>query len=317
MSGLPSTVKVKEVGPRDGLQSESVVLATDNKLRLIDCLGAAGLREIEATSFVSPKAIPALADAVEVFANLERRPGAVYSAIVPNEKGARRAVDAEADEIQVFLAATESYNRSNVRMSVEESLKQSARVAVIVLKANVSFVAVLSVAFGCPYEGPVSPERVLDLCGRLIELGAGEITFGDTTGMAYPTQVRELSASYQDRYPEVPLRLHFHNTRGMGLANVLAALEVGVDRFDASVGGLGGSPYAPGATGNICTEDLVHMLHEMGIATGVDLEALIGCARLLEGFLGHGLPGQVMKAGICGHLTERHGHHKEPRFAER
>ena len=304
MSGLPPTVKVKEVGPRDGLQSESVVLATENKLRLIDCLGAAGLREIEATSFVSPKAIPALADAVEVFANLERRPGAVYSAIVPNEKGARRAVEAEADEIQVFLAATEGYNQSNVRMSVEDSLKQAARIAEIVLGADTPFVAVLSTAFGCPYEGAVAPERVLGLCGRLIDMGVEEITFGDTTGMAYPTQVRELSAAYRQRYPGTPLRLHFHNTRGMGLANVLAALEVGVDRFDASVGGLGGSPYAPGATGNISTEDLVHMLHEMGIKTGIDLEALIGCAQLLEELLDHELPGQVMKAGICCHLTE-------------
>ena len=304
MNDLPASVKVKEVGPRDGLQAEDAILPTEDKLRLIDCLADAGLRAIETSSFVHPKAIPPLADAAEVFADLERRPGVVYSAIVPNEKGAERAVEAGADEIQVFLAATEGYNQSNVKMSVEESLEQSARIAEIVLEANIPFVAVLSVAFGCPYEGPVSPERVLDLCGRLIELGAGEISFGDTTGMAYPTQVRELCESYQDRYPEVPLRLHFHNTRGMGLANVLAALEVGVVRFDASVGGLGGSPYAAGATGNISTEDLVHMLHEMGIETGVDLEALIGCAQLLEELLEHELPGQVMKAGICGHLTE-------------
>jgi hydroxymethylglutaryl-CoA lyase len=304
MNDLPASVKVKEVGPRDGLQAEDAILPTEDKLRLIDCLADAGLREIETSSFVHPKAIPPLADAAEVFADLERRTGVVYSAIVPNEKGAERAVEAGADEIQVFLAATEGYNQSNVKMSVEESLEQSARIAEIVLEANIPFVAVLSVAFGCPYEGPVSPERVRDLCGRLIELGAGEITFGDTTGMAYPTQVRELCESYQDRYPDVPLRLHFHNTRGMGLANVLAALEVGVVRFDASVGGLGGSPYAAGATGNISTEDLVHMLHEMGVETGVDLEALIGCAQLLEELLEHELPGQVMKAGICGHLTE-------------
>ena len=304
MNDLPASVKVKEVGPRDGLQAEDAILPTEDKLRLIDCLADAGLREIETSSFVHPKAIPPLADAAEVFADLERRTGVVYSAIVPNEKGAERAVEAGADEIQVFLAATEGYNQSNVKMSVEESLEQSARIAEIVLEANIPFVAVLSVAFGCPYEGPVSPERVRDLCGRLIELGAGEITFGDTTGMAYPTQVRELCESYQDRYPDVPLRLHFHNTRGMGLANVLAALEVGVVRFDASVGSLGGSPYAAGATGNISTEDLVHMLHEMGIETGVDLEALIGCAQLLEELLEHELPGQVMKAGICGHLTE-------------
>ncbi len=303
MSDLPRTVKVKEVGPRDGLQAEAATLPTEDKLRLIGCLADAGLKEIEAASFVSPKAIPVLADAAEVFAGLDRRPRVTYSAIVPNEKGARRAVEAGADEIQVFLAATEGYNRSNVRMSVEESLEQAARVAEVVLGAEIPFVAVLSTAFGCPYEGAVAPERVLELCGRLIGIGVEEVTFGDTTGMAYPTQVGELSRAYGERYPDVPLRLHFHNTRGMGLANVLAALEAGVDRFDASVGGLGGSPYAPGATGNIPTEDLVHMLHEMGVETGVDLEALISCARLLEELLGHELPGQVMKAGICGHLT--------------
>jgi hydroxymethylglutaryl-CoA lyase len=295
---------VKEVGPRDGLQAESVILSTEDKLRLVDCLGAAGLREIETSSFVHPKAIPPLADAEDVFAGLARRPGVVYSAIVPNEKGAERAVEAGADEVQVFLAATESYNQNNVQMSVEESLQQATRIAEIVRGAGTPFVAVLSVAFGCPYEGPVAQERVLELSGRLIELGAEEITYGDTTGMAYPTQVRELSEAYRERYPEVPLRMHFHNTRGMGLANVLATLEAGVDRIDASVGGLGGSPFAAGATGNISTEDLVHMLHEMGIETGVNLEALIGCAQLLEELLERELPGQVMKAGICGHLTE-------------
>lgn len=304
MNSLPTSVKVKEVGPRDGLQAEEAILLTEDKLRLIDCLADAGLREIETSSFVHPKAIPPLADAEDMFANLERRSGVVYSAIVPNEKGAHRAVEAGADEIQVFLAATESYNQNNVKMSVEESLQQATRIAEIVLESNIPFVAVLSTAFGCPYEGAVSPDRVLNLCGRLIELGTGEITFGDTTGMAYPTQVRELSEAYRERFPEIPLRLHFHNTRGMGLANVLASLEAGVDRIDASVGGLGGSPYAPGATGNISTEDLVHMLHEMGIETGVDLEALIGCAQLLEELLDHELPGQVMKAGICGHLME-------------
>lgn len=304
MNELPTSVRVKEVGPRDGLQAEEAILSTEDKLRLIGCLADAGLREIETTSFVHPKAIPPLADAEDVFANLERRSGICYSAIVPNEKGAQRAAEAGADEIQVFLAATESYNQSNVQMSVEDSLQQSARVAEIVQGADTPFVSVLSVAFGCPYEGPVAQDRVLELSERLIELGAGEITFGDTTGMAYPTQVRELSEAYRERFPGVPLRLHFHNTRGMGLANVLAGLEAGVDRIDASVGGLGGSPYAAGATGNIATEDLVHMLHEMGIETGVDLEALIGCAQLLEELLERELPGQVMKAGICGHLME-------------
>ncbi len=304
MNDLPANAKVKEVGPRDGLQAESAILPTEDKLRLIDCLTNTGLEEIEATSFVSPKAIPPLADAADVFAGLQRGPKVIYSAIVPNEKGAHRAVEAGADEIQVFLAATEGYNQSNVRMSVEESLQQTARIAKIVRDANLAYVAVLSTAFGCPYEGPVSQQRILDLCDRLVELGAEEITLGDTTGMAYPTQVSELCEAYREHQPRVPLRLHFHNTRGMGLANVLAALEVGVDCFDASVGGLGGSPYAAGATGNIPTEDLVHMLHEMEIQTSIDLEALIDSAWLMQELLGRELPGQVMKAGICGHLTE-------------
>src|SRR5829696_4521987 len=207
MNDLPASVKVKEVGPRDGLQAEDAILPTEDKLRLIDCLADAGLREIETSSFVHPKAIPPLADAAEVFADLERRTGVVYSAIVPNEKGAERAVEAGADEIQVFLAVTEGYNQNNVGMSVEESLEQSARIAEIVRGADTPFVAVLSVAFGCPYEGPVEQERVLELSGRLIELGAEEITYGDTTGMAYPTQVRELSEAYRKRFPEVPLRM--------------------------------------------------------------------------------------------------------------
>ncbi len=258
MSALPTTVKVKEVGPRDGLQAESAILSTEDKLRLIDCLADAGLREIEASSFVHLKAVSPLADAAEVFANLKRRAGVAYSAIVPNEKGAYRAIEAKVDEVQVFLAATEGYNRSNVRMSVEESLEQSSRVAGVVREADIPLVAVLSVAFGCPYEGAVAPERVLNFCGRLIELGVGEITFGDTTGMAYPTQVRELSRAYQERYPDVPLRLHFHNTRGMGLANILAALEVGVDRFDASVGASGVAPTRRGRRGTSVSSSRAH-----------------------------------------------------------
>jgi hydroxymethylglutaryl-CoA lyase len=303
VAGLPPSVKVKEVAPRDGLQSEPEFLPTDDKLRLVNALVGAGLKEIEATAFVSPKAIPALADAAEVFAGLERRPGVVYSANVSNEKGARRAVEAGADEVQVFLAASEGYNRANVRMSVEESLAQAERVAGVVLGAGVPFVAVVSTAFGCPYDGDVPFERVLGVSGRLISLGAAEITLGDTIGMGYPTQVRALAEAYRERFGETPLRMHFHDTRGMGLANVLAALEAGVDRFDASVGGIGGSPYAEGATGNVATEDLVHMLHEMGVATGVDLDALVGCAGLAEAMLGHELPGKVSKVGACGHLT--------------
>jgi hydroxymethylglutaryl-CoA lyase len=243
-----------------------------------------------------------MADTAEVFARLDRRPGVVYSAIAPNAIGARRAVAAGADSIQVFLSASESHNKSNVNMSIDQSLAQAVEIAGVVAGAGRMFDAVLSVVFGCPFEGDVPIERVLELSSRLLDLGAAQITLGDTTGMAHPRLVQELLLAFRERFPRACVRLHPHSARGAGLANVLAALEVGVDRFDASAGGIGGCPFAPGAPGNICSEDLIHMLHEMGVATGVDLPALLACARLLERLLGHEVPGQTIKAGICGHL---------------
>ncbi len=299
---VPPRVSIREVGPRDGLQNEDVILTADQKILLINHLSHTGLALIEVGAFVRPQQVPQMADTTEVFARIERQPGIVYSAIVPNLIGAHRALDAGADSIQFFLSASESHNHNNVNMSIAHSLEQAADVAALVIGAGRMFDAVLSVVFGCPFEGDVPIERVLDLSERLLAMGAAQITYGDTTGMGHPRLVQEIVLAFQARFPRASLRLHPHSARGAGLANVLAALEVGVDCFDASAGGIGGCPFAPGAPGNICSEDLVHMLHEMGIATGINLPALIACAGELERLLGHTVPGQTLKAGICQHL---------------
>jgi len=309
---LPMHVSIREVGPRDGLQNEDVILSTDQKVHLINALSTTGLEYIEVGAFVRPQNVPQMADTAEVFARLDRQPGVIYSAIAPNAIGAQRAVAAGADAIQVFLSASESHNQSNVNMSIAQSLAQAADIAAITHGARRLFDAVLSVVFGCPFEGDVPVERVLDLCARLLDLGAAQITLGDTTGMAHPRLVQAVASAFRERFPRAALRLHPHSARGAGLANVLAALEVGVDRFDASAGGIGGCPFAPGAPGNICSEDLIHMLHEMGIATGIDLPALMQCARILESLLGHDVPGQTIKAGLCKHLPPDGG----PRLVE-
>lgn len=303
LSQLPERVSICEVGPRDGLQNEETILSTDQKVRLIDALAVAGLCQIEVGAFVRPQNVPQMADSDAVFARLRRHPGTIYSAIAPNVVGARRAVIAGADSVQVFLSASESHNRSNVNMSIAQSLAAVADMAQIVRAAGRPFNAVLSVAFGCPYEGDVPVERVMELCGRLLDLGAEQLTLGDTTGMAHPLLVQQIVLAFQERFPRQPLRLHLHSARGAGLANILAALQVGIAEFDSSVGGIGGCPFAPGAPGNLCTEDLVHMLHEMGIDTGLDLYALMECARMLERMLDRIVPGQTIKAGVCKHLT--------------
>src|SRR5215208_5948502 len=313
-NNLPLRVSIREVGPRDGLQNEDVILTTEQKVMLITELATTGLEFIEVGSFVRPQNVPQMADTAEVFARIERRPGIVYSAIAPNAVGARRAVAAGADAIQVFLSASESHNQSNVNMSIAQSLAQAAEVAAIARAAGCMFDGVLSVVFGCPFEGDVPIDRVLELCGRLLDLGAEQITLGDTTGMAHPRLVQALTLAFRDQFPRAGVRLHPHSARGAGLANVLAALEVGIDRFDASAGGIGGCPFAPGAPGNICSEDLIHMLHEMGIATGVDLPGLLSCARMLQDLLGHELPGQTIKAGLCKHLPPGGGPREELRI---
>lgn len=294
MRELPASVSVREVGPRDGLQNEAPV-PVEARVRLVDALSRTGLTHIEAGAFVRPDAVPPMAGSEDVFARIERVPGVRYTALVPNARGAERAVAAGADALEVVVSASETHNHRNVNRSVNESVAGIADVVALGRPVE----AVVSTSFGCPYEGDVEPARAARLAARLVgECGAESVCLGDTTGMATPRRVDEvLDALDALSIPASDVGLHFHDTRGSGLANVLAALEWGARRFDASVGGLGGCPYAPGASGNIATEDLVHMLHDMGIETGIDLEALIGCALLAEEMVGRRLPGQVMRAG--------------------
>src|SRR5689334_10652843 len=287
MSEWPARVEVREVGPRDGLQNEAPV-PVDARVRLIDALSGTGLARIEAASFVSAQAIPPMAGSEDVMAAIDRRPGVVYSALVPNPKGAERAVAANADEIELVVSASETHNQKNVKRSVAESLIASRDVVEIAHAGGIEAEAIVSTAFGCPYEGDVAPERVAQLAGHLVDAGADRLSFGDTTGMATPRRVDDLlDALERAGIASDRVGLHFHNTRGTALANVVRALGRGVTRFDASIGGLGGCPYAPGASGNAVTEDLVHMLHDMGVETGVDLDALVECARLAEEIVGH------------------------------
>ncbi len=269
-----------------------------DRVRLIDALSRTGLRRIEAVSFVSPKAIPPMAGAGEVMAGITRVPGVSYRALVPNVKGTELALAAGVDEIEVVVSASETHNRKNVNRSVDESVAAAAELTTLAHAAGTPVEAIVSTAFGCPYEGDVPEARVAAVAARLRDGGADRLSFGDTTGMATPRRVDALLDALESMdIPPDAVGLHFHNTRGTGLANVLRALERAVTRFDASIGGLGGCPYAPGATGNIVTEDLVHMLEDMGVATGVDLAALVACAHLAEDIVGRELPGQVMRAG--------------------
>ena len=294
---LPERVTVTEVGPRDGLQNEERILDLATKAEMIDRLGATGLQRIEAASFVSPKAIPQMRDASELVSSMRRRAGITYIALVPNEVGARNAIAARADELATVVSASETHNRRNVNRSVDESLAGIGAVAGLARDAGLPWCGYVSTAFGCPYEGAVPRERVLDVAQRLRDLGAYAVALGDTIGCADPRHVSDMVRAFRDALPDTPLRLHFHDTRGTGLANVLAALEEGADSFDASIGGLGGCPYAPGAAGNVATEDLVYMLHRMGIETGIDLAALVDVARWIEGVAGRQLPGRVKGAG--------------------
>ena len=296
MSVLPERLSLREVGPRDGLQNEDPV-STEAKVALIDALSRTGVSRIEAVSFVHPKAIPQMADAAEVWSGIVRNPDVRYSALVPNLVGAQRALDAGFTEIEVVVSASDTHNRKNVNRSTDESLDDIARIIDLVHERRATVQAIVSSAWGCPYEGEVPVERVLSVAARTVRDGADALSYGDTTGMATPTRVTRLVGETRTALPDVPLNLHFHNTRGAGLANVLAALELGVSDFDASVGGLGGCPYAPGATGNIATEELVHMVEDMGVATGVDLEAMIAAAGEAERIVGRTLPSQVLRAG--------------------
>jgi hydroxymethylglutaryl-CoA lyase len=296
MSDLPGRISLREVGPRDGLQNEDPV-PTEAKVELIDALSRTGVGRIEAVSFVHPRAIPQMADAAEVWSRVSRAGDVRYSALVPNLKGAERALEAGFTELEVVVSASDTHNRKNINRSTDESLDDIAKIIALAHGQGATCQVIVSTAWGCPYEGDVPVERVVGVASRAVRDGADSASFGDTTGMATPTRVTRLVGEFRMANPETSLNLHFHNTRGTGLANVLAALQLGVADFDASVGGLGGCPYAPGATGNIASEELVHMVEDMGVATGVDLEALVDVAARAEQMVGHTLPSQVLRAG--------------------
>ena len=295
----PETVTITEVGPRDGLQNENSAISLEKKIEMVNRLSATGLTRIEAASFVSPKAIPQMANAAEVMAGIERRPGITYIALVPNERGAHDALAADADEISVVVSASESHNRSNVNRSIDESLEGVRAIAALCREAGVPWAGYVATSFGCPYEGAVDPASVLRIAGAYRDAGAYAVALGDTIGVADPRQVHALVSQLAAEAPRSQLRLHFHDTYGRGLANTAAAMQAGATQFDGSVGGLGGCPYAPGASGNVATEDMVSMLERMGVKTGVDLDALLGVAEFVQGVVGRRLDGKVLRATLA------------------
>ncbi|PSL94613.1 hydroxymethylglutaryl-CoA lyase [Pseudomonas sp. R9.37] len=293
---------VQEVSPRDGLQIEPTWVETADKIALINQLSLAGFSRIEAGSFVSPKAIPALRDGEQVFQGIGRKPGVIYVALIPNLKGAQRAIESRADELNLVMSASQTHNLANMRMRCEASLAAFKDIVSFAADYPVRLNGSIATTFGCPFEGKIDEDRVLHIVDAYRELGIQGITLADTTGMANPRQVARLVKRVLQHVPASDLTLHFHNTRGLGLCNVLAAYEAGARRFDAALGGLGGCPFAPGASGNICTEDLVNLCDEVGIHTGIDLPHLLHMSRQLPALLGHELPGQVAKAGRNGDL---------------
>jgi isopropylmalate/homocitrate/citramalate synthase len=296
---MPKRVTVVEVGPRDGLQNEMGVVATDDKVRFIDLLADAGLSVIEATSFVSPRAIPQLADASEVMARITRRPGVRYTALVPNAKGMERALTAGIDEVAVFTGASETFVHHNINTSIAGSIEKFRPVVAMAREAGLRVRGYISTAFGCPYEGTVAPETVLSVAGQLLALGVDELSIGDTIGVATPIQVADLIEQLRRDVPLDRLAMHFHDTRGTALANVLAALESDVAIFDSSAGGLGGCPYAPGASGNLATEDLLYMLDGMAIETGVRLDGVVAASQFLAGVRGSAPASRYFAAALA------------------
>ena len=294
---LPKRVTICEVGTRDGFQIEPDFIPTERKIEVVNRLSATGMPRIEVTSFVSPKAVPQLRDAEEVMAKITRRPGTRYSALVPNDKGAVRAVDAGVDDIHTVVSASESHNLANVNMSIAESITKFKATAEVAHRGSKPVYAGISCSFGCPFEGDVPVGQLESVVARLVDLGAKGIGLADTTGMANPAQVSRVLERLVPRFPGIEWTLHTHDTRAMAIPNILAAMEAGVTNFDGSIGGLGGCPFAPGASGNVCTEDLIHCLHAMGVETGVNLDALIETSRRVQEIVGRALPGQIAKAG--------------------
>ena len=304
-NNFPSRVSINDVVVRDGFQSEPSFVPTETKISLINRLSRTGLAKIEITSFVSPKAVPNLRDAEDVCQRITRVPEVSYVALVPNLMGCERALRCDIDEINLVMSISETHNLANMHMTTAQSLKQFADVAQVVRTTRTQINGTVATAFGCPFEGHQAQDKVLAAVASYLDLGMHSITLADTTGMANPVQVRAMAEAFFDAFPKVPLTMHFHNTRGMGLANVLAAASSGVTRFDGSLGGLGGCPFAPGATGNICTEDTVHMLEACGIRTGVDLDSLLNLARELPLIVGHDVPGQLVRSGKSSALHPR------------
>src|ERR671923_1110078 len=294
---LPARVTMCEVGTRDGFQIEPDFIPTELKVDVVDRLSEAGLPRIEVTSFVHPKVVPQLRDAETVMAKIRRRPGTRYAALVPNDKGAVRAVDAGVEAVHTVLSASESHNLANVNMTIAESLDKLRAVMEVATRAKVHVGCGISTSFGCPFEGDVPLTQLERVVRRLVDMGARAVGLADTTGMANPRQVSRVLEHLMPRFPGVEWTLHTHDTRAMAIPNILAALEHGVTNIDASIGGLGGCPFAPGASGNVCSEDLVHCLHAMGVETGIDLERLIGVSRRVQDIVGRTLPGQIVKAG--------------------
>ena len=299
MAGYPRSVRIREVGPRDGFQNEPETIPTDQKVRLIDMLSATGLQRMEVTSFVRPDVIPQLADAEEVLGAVQRRDDVAFSVLIPNERGLERGLELRDrfDEVSVFLSASETHNHKNVNRSIEESINDLEVTVEGAREAGLRCEGVIATSFGCPYEGEVPPDRVFGIAERLAAAGCAEVGFGDTTGMANPRQVHEFFAAALERLGGLELTAHFHNTRGQGLANVLAAMEEGVESFESSFGELGGCPVPPGSTGNVSSEDVVSMLHEMGIETGIDLARLIEASRAAQEVLGRPLGAHLLRAG--------------------
>ena len=290
-------VLVTEVGTRDGFQSEKQFVPTETKAALINALIDAGVRSFEATSFVSPRAVPQMADASEVMAMIRRKPGVRLTALVPNARGAERAAAAKVDMMACFVSASETHCKANLNKSIDAALKDFAEMAPIAREYGIALRGAIATAFGCPFEGDVPVDNVLKIVDTYLKGGATHISIADTTGMATPPIVQNVTRAVQSRFPEAIIALHFHNTRGIGLANVMAGLELGIREYESSFGGLGGCPFAPGATGNICTEDLVFLLHECGYETGIDLDALAAVARQVQDIMQRPLPGQYMKSG--------------------
>lgn len=294
---MSAQIRINEVVTRDGFQSEPRFIPTEDKIALIDLMSQAGYHAIEVTSFTSPKAIPMLADAEAVMAGITRNPAVAYMALIPNVRGAERALKSGVDVFNLVMSASESHNQANLRMSRSQSYDQLTDVIRLARETGTPVNVSISTSFGCPLEGAVDPEVVLEWAGRFADLGVHGVSLCDTTGMADPGAVSRLCHIARDRFPHLELTLHFHNTRGMGLANALAAVQAGIREFDASLGGLGGCPYAPGATGNISTEELVHMLQLMGHDTGMNLSLLLEGAARVEALAGHQVPSQLLRAG--------------------